>query len=54
MASHRFIKRLQSLIWVYIYGGLLAIVLVQWLVGSRKLGRRSGAQPAVAPVAVGG
>ena len=22
MASHRFIKRLQSLIWVYIYGGL--------------------------------
>ena len=33
---------------------VLAIVLVQWLVGSRKLGRRSGAQPAVAPVAVGG
>ena len=31
MASHRFIKRLQSLIWVYIYGGLLAIVLAMFV-----------------------
>ncbi len=32
---------------------LIAVGLIQWLVGERKGGRRAGAQPVIAPVAVG-